>query len=532
MKTLIRIFTVLFLFSTTLYGQTADQPPPIPSDEEPEVLTRGPVNEAFAQPVNIDEEEENGFTAPQAPPPDIEETPPPDRPEGDQFAWVPGYWAWDSDISEYIWVSGCWRAVPPGKYWVPGYWAEMPDGWRWVAGFWVPVSTREIEYLPAPPLVYNVEPPVTGSPDRIWVPPCWYWSHGRYTLRAGYWIDAREDWVWVPSHYVWTPRGYVFVGGHWDYPLHHRGVLFAPVHFHRRVHGRARLSYSLSVVVNIGNLEFGLFTRPRYGHYYFGDYYDSVYIGIGIFPWYECESHHTWYDPIYYHNRWRHRRDIPHWKQHERREYERRRADKKLRPPRTYRELERRVRSMPDSGRKHFEIAEPMKRMLIKKDTSFRFRQDKPKERKQISKHVEEVHRYVRERSRRESQNDRKADSGKSGRVSNKPRESDPKPGYKKTEKQEPDRKDNSYPGHVRTKDGSKGDRKSGVYPDRRERKANSPAEYEVKNYRPDNVKVRNSPVVNKKKKRTVNKKSPSPPDEETKKTGKREDRKDDRNRR
>jgi hypothetical protein len=401
MKTVIMILMAMVMATGTLYGQTTDQPPPLPSEEQPEVLTRGPVNEAFAQPVNL--EEESGFIAPKAPPADIEETPPEERPTGEQFAWIPGYWAWDSDRNEYIWVSGCWRAVPPGKYWVPGYWTEVVNGWRWVAGFWAPVTSKEIEYLPAPPAVTYVEPPVTVVPDKIWVPPCWYWSHGRYTLRAGYWIDAREDWVWIPSHYVWTPRGYVFVNGHWDYPLRRRGVLFSPLYFPGNIYTRVRFSYSLSIVIDIGNLEFALFTRPRYCHYYFGDYYDSFYIGIGIFPWFECLSRHTWYDPIYLHDRWRHRKDGPRWRQHEKREYARRRTHKNLRPPRTYREMERKVRNMRGSQRRNFEVAVPMKRHMEKETTTFKPRQNKSEVRRQISRHADDVNRYVRERSKRES---------------------------------------------------------------------------------------------------------------------------------
>ena len=394
MKTLFTLLIAMVMATGTLYGQT--QTPPIPPEEEPEVLTRGPVNEAFAQPVNIDED--NGFTAPEEPPPDIEETLPEERPDGEQYEWVPGYWAWDTDRNEYIWVSGCWRAVPPGKYWVPGYWTEVEDGWRWVAGYWASAGVREIEYLPPPPAVTYVDPPVSTASDRIWVPPCWYWHNGHYTLRSGYWIDAREDWVWIPSHYVWTPRGYVFVNGHWDYQLRNRGILFAPVYFPGHIHGRVRFSYSLSIVVDIGNLEFGLFTRPRYMHYYFGDYYDSFYIGIGIFPWFECVTRHTWYDPIYLHDRWRHRKHNPDWWRKERHEFARRRADKKLRPPRTYREMEHRVHNMNGSQRKNFEIAAPMKNIVERKTNTIRFRKEKPETRKPTLRHNDEIRRDERKR--------------------------------------------------------------------------------------------------------------------------------------
>ncbi|NLA76054.1 MAG: BcpO-related WXXGXW repeat protein, partial [Deltaproteobacteria bacterium] len=189
MKTLILIFFSLFLASGNLYGQA--QLPPVPVDEQPEVQTRGPVNEAFAQPVTI--EENTPFIVPKGPPADIDEDPPLDRPAGSEFAWIPGYWAWDSEKNTHIWISGCWRAVPPGKYWEPGYWAKVDGGYRWVPGFWANAGERGPEYLPQPPAVTYIDPPGADRPDMIWVPACWYWSNGRYILRKGYWIQARED---------------------------------------------------------------------------------------------------------------------------------------------------------------------------------------------------------------------------------------------------------------------------------------------------------------------------------------------------
>ena len=126
MKTVMMIVMAMVMATGTPIAEAAEQPPPIPTEEQPEVLTQGPVNEAFAQPVNL--EDQTGLVAPTAPPADIEEVPPAERPAGEQFAWVPGYWGWDSDRNEYIWVSGCWRAVPPEMSWVPGYWTQVPGG--------------------------------------------------------------------------------------------------------------------------------------------------------------------------------------------------------------------------------------------------------------------------------------------------------------------------------------------------------------------------------------------------------------------
>jgi len=118
---------MLTTWSFPLYG-AADEPPPVPAQEQPEVLTSGPVHEAFAEPVNL--QVQGGLVAPIEPPANIVEYPPAERPAGSQYVWVPGYWAWDNDRHDYIWVSACWRAVPPNRYWVPGYWSRAANGWE------------------------------------------------------------------------------------------------------------------------------------------------------------------------------------------------------------------------------------------------------------------------------------------------------------------------------------------------------------------------------------------------------------------
>ncbi len=331
MKMAFTTLMLLVLAVGPLYADPTDQPPPIPAEEQPEVLTSGPVHEAFAEPVNL--QVQAGLVAPEEPPARIEEVPPAEKPQGDQFVWVPGYWAWDTEQHGFIWVSACWRAAPPKMSWVPGYWVRVPEGWEWVPGFWTPAGSQKIEYLPAPPALENVDPPGDApSADVIWVPPCQYWQKDHYLLRAGYWLSAQAGWLWVPSHYMWTPRGYVFVEGHWDYTLPRRGVLFAPLHFPRPIYTRPGFSYSLSIAVDIGALKLSLFTCPRYSHYYFGDYYDDAYLSLGIYPRCDNERNHTWYDPIYQHDRWRNLKTQPQWVEQQRHEYDARRVDKDSAP--------------------------------------------------------------------------------------------------------------------------------------------------------------------------------------------------------
>jgi hypothetical protein len=412
MKTVILLIMTIAFLPCLTFGQQFAQPPAQPSEEVPEVLTSGPVHEAFAEPVNL--ESQSPVVAPSEPPDDIDEDLPAERPIGD-YVWVPGYWAWDSQRTSYIWVSGCWRIAPPSRYWVPGYWSQTPGGYQWVPGFWASTSNiGQIEYLPEPPALVDVEPTVVAvSADNIWVPPCYYWNQGQYVLRRGYWIQAQPNWIWVPSHYVWTPRGYVFASGHWDYEFANRGVLFAPIYFPRRVLARPHVSYSLSIVLDIGNLQFGLFTYPRYSHYYFGDYYDDVYLGIGIFPWFQSRTRYTWYDPIYENYRWRHLRSEPRWDQNIRDDYDHRRANIDLRPSRTYREMENRLAKMPIIQQKTYWTAVPLKTEIAEKKGQMKFENSNKNEQQRISRKTVEVRDFVKERSKWESQPSQRQETGR-----------------------------------------------------------------------------------------------------------------------
>src|SRR5947209_15067252 len=114
-------------------GQDSANPP-----EGMEVLARGPIHEAYAEPVDYTP----GPTKVVAkePPRDIEEVPPDEKPAGENVEWIPGYWAWDDDRSDFIWVSGIWRIAPPGKQWVPGNWSQVEGGWQWTPGFWTDIA--------------------------------------------------------------------------------------------------------------------------------------------------------------------------------------------------------------------------------------------------------------------------------------------------------------------------------------------------------------------------------------------------------
>jgi hypothetical protein len=314
-------------------AQTA--PPPIPYGEDGiEVLTRGPVHEAFAGTVTFDPEP--GVVVQKTPPDTIEEMPPNQRPEGVNVTWIPGYTAWDDERNDYLWVSGVWRSPPPGRQWISGYWGRAQQGFQWTSGYWGDVQGNEVEYLPEPPETVEVGP--SGAPpsaDQSWIPGSWVWHHGRYAWRPGYWVAVQADWDWVPSNYTWSPRGYIFVDGYWDYSVARRGVLFAPVYFNAGVYARRGFSYSPSIVINVSAFTDHLFVRPQYHSYYFGDYYDSSYSNTGFYWAGSYNATRYGYDPIYAHRRWEHRQDNG-WEVRVQADFRNRRDHIEARPPRTF----------------------------------------------------------------------------------------------------------------------------------------------------------------------------------------------------
>ena len=381
-----------------IHVQVGDRPPP---PLEVVVLTRGPIHEAFAQPVTFDEGA--GFMITHRPPAALEEMPPDQRPEGNQFLWIPGYWSWDSDRDDFIWVSGCWRAVPPNSSWVPGYWAESRRGYQWIAGFWTTADADEIEYLPAPPATLEEGPHgIRGSADSIWIPGCWVRHQGRYAWRPGFWEQARPNWVWVPAQYISTPRGWVYVEGYWDYSLERRGVAFLPIYCPPRLYGRADFRYSPLIVLDLNVLTLSLFSSPQRHHYYFGDYYGSEYSREGFHPWHEAREHYDWYDPIFVHEQWRHR-DDRRWVENQHAEYEHRRDDKSIRPAPTYEAMRTQVARLPEKDRRQAQMARPMKEVVSEKTTPFKFETLDTKRREETVSRDKEVHAYKDKRSQWES---------------------------------------------------------------------------------------------------------------------------------
>lgn len=381
----------------------AQSPPPRPDGEEGvQVLTRGPVHEAFAETVTFDPEPDIVVT--KGPPESINEVPPDQRPEGVNVTWIPGYNAWDEERNDYLWVSGVWRSPPPGRQWVSGYWGRSGQGFQWTSGYWGDAQVGETEYLPEPPEYVELEPsgPAPSS-DHSWIPGSWAWQHGRYVWRPGYWVTVQPDWIWVPSHYTWSPRGYVFVDGYWDYSVPRRGVIFAPVYFDAHVYSRRDYRYSPAVVIDLDVFSDHLFLRPRSRQYYFGDYYAANYRDAGFYPRFSLEYKRYGYDPIYAHQRWQHRQDHD-WEGRIEGDFRRRRDNEDARPPRTYvQQLELRAKKASAIERSS-EFATPLEQMAKRSDSPVRFRQVDNDEKQKLVQREQDVRKFREERRVLENQ--------------------------------------------------------------------------------------------------------------------------------
>lgn len=319
------------LLSGTQGGRAREPESNQPAPEEGvEVLTRGPVHEAFAEPTIRNPAP--APVVPKRPPGAIEELPPDKTVEG--ALWVPGYWDWDDDRSDFVWVSGVWRVPPPDRQWTPGYWTASDAGWQRVPGFWAAQNQSSIELLPPPPEPAAESPAPAPADNSFFVPGCWMWRETRYLWRAGYWQRYQPGWVWNSSHYVWAPGGCVYQEGYWDYPLGNRGLLFAPVAFDRRVRERRGWAYQPSLVVPDQFLLGSLFVGRNANSYYFGDYFDPKYERRGMVPWVDFRIGRHAYDPLYTYYRWHHR-DEPRWDRDLRDLYAGRARGDVARPPQT-----------------------------------------------------------------------------------------------------------------------------------------------------------------------------------------------------
>src|SRR3954447_19478094 len=157
-----------------------------------------------ATPVHIDK----------APPTTIADRPGIDAPEtGAQ--WVDGYWDWDEEQKDFVWVTGTWRVSPPGRFWVNGSWKRDEQGWYRVPGFW---SERKTDVRrDGPPSVGREDR--TGpapSPDSFLIPGQYVPAGDGVVWRPGFWARSQPGWEWVPARWVRLSEGWTYREGHWE----------------------------------------------------------------------------------------------------------------------------------------------------------------------------------------------------------------------------------------------------------------------------------------------------------------------------
>ena len=293
---------------------------------------RGPVHEAYAQP--SDTRPLPSVIVPKQPPRLLDELPPDQKPEGDNVQWIPGYWSWDEDSKDFLWVSGFWRVPPPNRQWMPGSWQPVDGGYQWTPGFWAASDLQAVDYLPPPPPSVDTGASTPAPMTTVCTRPV-AGSTARRSITGGpgFWVTFQPNWVWIPARYVWTPGGYIFVDGYWDHPLEQRGLLFAPIRVDLAVVG-PRWVYTPTFVVQPDFLIGSLFVRPSYCHYYFGDYFEARFKDRGYVPWFDYHVAKNVFDPNFAYYRHVYRAD-PTWERDLRDLYAGRFGGTIARPPHT-----------------------------------------------------------------------------------------------------------------------------------------------------------------------------------------------------
>ena len=374
-------------------------------DASPEIdyLTRGPLHEAFADPYEPDPQPREVIV--KQPPEPIEELPPKYKPDGKSVVWIPGYWAFEDERDDFIWISGVWRDLPPDRIWVPGYWDQVDNGHRYVTGFWAADKVADVEYLPLPPATLEQGPsaPAPGE-DYFYVPGNWAYAQNDFQWTPGFWSRSQTNWVWTPSQYVWTPRGCVYQDGYWDYDMGRRGVVFSPIYYQQPIYRDPNYQYRPQFAISTGvGLFVNLFVNPRSGSYFFGDYYGSRY-NNQFYPWATRYQNAQHYDPFYSNYRQRSQAggggNLASWITNQHQRFDK---DDRLRPARTVRgQLDQmntnRNANLDPTMLRLSSVAESLDDMVSDNDTGLEFQTIDDDAAEQIRKAAEPLRKMSRER--------------------------------------------------------------------------------------------------------------------------------------
>jgi hypothetical protein len=143
-------------------------------------------------------------------------------------------------------------------------------------------------------------------------------------------------------------------------------------------------------VINLDVFSDHLFLRPRYQHYYFGDYYAPSYHRGGFYASFSFQSSRHGYDPFYSHQRWEHRRDRE-WEHRVETSYQYRRDHETARPPRTWAAQRNSNPGTAESKQNRVLLATPINQLANRKDSPMRFQAVAKEERQKLSQRGQEV---------------------------------------------------------------------------------------------------------------------------------------------
>jgi hypothetical protein len=269
------------------------------SNSQPQILERGPIHEAFAMPWQANASPNSPIS--QQPPESIKEEPPEQAPAGKNVKWIPGYWQWDAEKHDFVWVGGLWRDVPDGRRWVPGYWAQTSAGNRWVSGHWAADQEPDSQYVPQPPDNPDAGPSTPPPDDQsFYIPGTWFYGDSGYGYRPGYWAGYRPGYLWYPARYIWTPLGFLFASGYWDYYWPARGLLYPALYYGNHFPFIGYI-YHPYYALRVNPLAAALYVNPHVSHYYYGNYAGANFRQWGLQSWanYSARS----YDPVFAYER-------------------------------------------------------------------------------------------------------------------------------------------------------------------------------------------------------------------------------------
>jgi hypothetical protein len=142
--------------------------------------------------------------------------------------------------------------------------------------------------------------------------------------------------------------------------------------------------------------------RPRYQHYYFGDYYSANYQAAGFYPSYSYNSGRYGYDPLFAHERWQHRQD-GQWQRRVAADFQNRRDHEDARPPRTWAAQ----RALSAAGVRSREtnpaVAAPFSQFTKSQNSPLRYQPVDALERQKLAQRAQDVQRFGEERQKLET---------------------------------------------------------------------------------------------------------------------------------